>query len=129
MAIPGMPGWAAAAAAGQAVLSGPLAGWRARLLGRAGYVTDRIEWLMRRPVPVRVTLSGAAPVKTEVWNDNGNKLLARRSITATHGGSTVQLPVGTTVAYRPASTLAGVRSGPISSRRNQVSSLRSGSGR
>ena len=99
----GIPGWAAAGATGQAVTSGPIAQWHATSTGRQGYVADQIEWLepAGRYV-VRVALSSAGPVNVEVWDDNGNLLLARRTVTATHRRLTVTIPVDATVAYHQA---------------------------
>lgn len=44
--------------------------------------------------------SATGPVNVEVWNDNGDVLLARRSIPATAGIETVVFPVDATTAYR-----------------------------
>ena len=77
----GIPGWTASGTAGQAVIGGPIARWHATSTGRQGYVADQIEWL--EPIGrylVRVRLSCAGPVNVEVWDDNGNVLLARRTV-------------------------------------------------
>jgi hypothetical protein len=75
--------------------------------GGSGYVVDEITWL--RP-PGRyqalVTLSASEPVNVEVWNDSGGVLLARRSMPATTGVETVELPVDATIAY-PVSVYSG----------------------
>jgi len=47
-------------------------------------------------------LSATGPVNVEVWNDNGDVLLARRSISATAGIETVTLGVDATIVYRAA---------------------------
>ena len=97
-----LPGWAAAGTTGQAVTNGPTAQWHATSAGRQGYVVDQIEWLEPTGRYVaRVALSGAGPVNVEVWNDNGGKLLARRTVTAAHE-TTVTIPVDATVAYHQA---------------------------
>ena len=97
----GIPAWAAAGTAGHAVVGGPIARWHAASTGRTGYVADQIEWL--EPVGhylARVVLSCAGPVNVEVWDDNGTKLLARRTLTAISGRVVVQLAVDATVPYQ-----------------------------
>jgi hypothetical protein len=89
-----LPAWTAPGAAGRPVLRGPSSGWHVTSTGRAGYVADRLEW--RRPpgrYQASVTLSAAAPVNVEVWNNTGSTLLARRSLTSTAGVQTIILPV------------------------------------
>ena len=81
--------------------SGPITQWHATSAGMKGYIADQIEWL--KPTGrylLRVTVSCAGPVNVEVWNDNGNMLLARRTVLATHGRASVSLPVDATVPYQ-----------------------------
>jgi hypothetical protein len=112
--IPGewtpLPAWAASlapGAAGHPVLGGAPGTWHVTSSGGSGYVVDEITWL--RP-PGRyqalVTLSASEPVNVEVWNDSGGVLLARRSMPATTGVETVELPVDATIAY-PVSVYSG----------------------
>ena len=53
-----------------------------------------------------MTLSATGPVNVEVWDDNGDVLLARRSIPATAGVKSITLPVNATTGY-PASVYSG----------------------
>ena len=97
----GIPGWTAPGTAGQAVTTGPITQWHTTSKGRQGYVADQIEWLQPAGrYVVRVRLSCAGPVNVEVWNDNGNELLARRTVTATRDIATVVIPVDATAAYQ-----------------------------
>jgi hypothetical protein len=91
--------WTNPGAAGQSIVSGPTADWHAAATGKRGYVTDELEWL-DQPGSYRasVTLSATGPVNFEVWNDNCNRLLARRTLTATGGTETAQMPVDATAA-------------------------------
>ncbi|MGO9079240.1 MAG: DUF2079 domain-containing protein [Streptosporangiaceae bacterium] len=106
LAIPGglgpLPAWASPGAAGRDILAGPPADWHVAATGGQGYVTDGLEWL--EPVGLyeaTVDLSAAGPVNVEVWDDNGNVLLARRSIPATAGVQSVSLPVTVMNLHRP----------------------------
>jgi Predicted membrane protein (DUF2079) len=96
-ATPPAPG-----SAGRVVLSGPEAGsWHVASTGRAGYVDDELAW--RVPTGIYqavVRLSASGPVNLEVWNDNGNVLLTRRTIPATNGVEAFALPVDALVGYR-----------------------------
>lgn len=92
--------WPAVGAAGRAVMAGPVANWHVTSTGGPGYVADGLAW--QKP-PGRyeafVTLSATAPVNVEIWNDTGDKLLARRSIPATAGAETVAVPVDAATSY------------------------------
>ncbi|HEY2578589.1 MAG TPA: hypothetical protein VGI74_19985 [Streptosporangiaceae bacterium] len=99
-----LPAWAAA---GHAVIHGPVPAWHVTSTGGEGYVADGLAW--QEPpghYQAQVTLSATRPVNVEVWNDNGNRLLARQTIPATTGVQTVTLAVDATIAYR-ASTYPG----------------------
>jgi hypothetical protein len=96
--IPGMssplPAWAAAGAAGQPVLAGPVTGWHMTATGGKGYVADGIEWLEQPGLyNVTVTLSATGPVSVEVWDDTSGALLARRLIPQTSGIQQIAMPV------------------------------------
>jgi hypothetical protein len=96
-----LPAWVSAGAAGRDVLIGPAARWHVAARGGLGYVTYGLQW--QEPVgqyQATVDLSAGGPVNIEVWNDNGNVLLARRSIPATQGIEAVSLPVIAVNAYR-----------------------------
>lgn len=95
-----LPAWASPGGAGSSDLAGPVANWHAGSTGARGYVTDGLAW--QKPVSryqVSVRLSATGPVNVEVWDDTGNALLARRSVPATDGVTSVTLPV-TATAYR-----------------------------
>lgn len=96
--------WVSAGAVGRSVLRGPASNWHVAATGAEGYVADQLEW---QAPPGRyvadVTLSASTAVNVEVWNNTSNKLLSRRSITATNGIRTVAVPVNATVPYRAAS--------------------------
>lgn len=87
---------------GEPVMAGPIRVWRVTSTGRSGYVADELAW-QKSPglYQAYVTLFATGPVNVEVWNDNGNTLLARLHIPATSGIDTVTLQVNATVAYRP----------------------------
>jgi hypothetical protein len=89
-----LPAWTAAGAAGLAMMSGPVSGWRMTGTGARGYVADGIQW-QEPPGSYRatVTLSSARPVNVEVWDDTTDTLVARRTIPATDGIQQVALPV------------------------------------
>ena len=103
--IPGnsspLPAWAAAGAAGRAIMTGPVIGWHTASTGARGYVTDGLAW-SEPPgrYDAQVTLSATRPVNVEVWNDTSNTLLARQIIMATTGIQTVTLPVDAAAAAR-----------------------------
>jgi hypothetical protein len=63
-------------------------------------VADGLAW----PEPVgpyqaSVRLSASGPVNIEVWNDNGDMLLARRTLPGTSGVQTETMPVDARVRY------------------------------
>lgn len=97
-----IPAWTEPGATGRAVMSGPVSAWHVSATGKKGYVSDRLEWL--RPVGhyrASVTLSASGPVNIEVWNDNGNLLLARRDLPGTTGVRTFSMPVDAPTYFRP----------------------------
>jgi hypothetical protein len=102
-----LPAWAAAGAAGLAVLSGPVSGWHMAATGAAGYVSDGMQW-QERPgrYRVTVTLSAWGPVNVEVWDDTTNALLARQSVAPTDGIQQIALPINAPDA-RDASVFSG----------------------
>ncbi|HVB42322.1 MAG TPA: DUF2079 domain-containing protein [Streptosporangiaceae bacterium] len=107
MSIPGnsvpLPAWAAPVApgaTGHPVLTGPVSTWHLASAGGSGYVADELAW--QEPAAryqVRLTLSATAAVTVEVWNDNGDVLLARRTIPGTSGIESVIIPVDAASAY------------------------------
>ena len=102
-----LPGWATPGSAGSDVLTGPVRSWHVSSTGAQGYVCDGLTWL--EPTgryQASVTLSATGPVNVEVWDDNGDVLLARRSIPATAGVKSITLPVNATTGY-PASVYSG----------------------
>jgi len=102
-ALAPLPAWAAPLAPGSAglpVTSGPERTWHMTSVGKAGYVDDGLTWQAHSGrYQAHVTLSATGRVNVEVWNDNGNMLLARRSIPTTNGIETVVLPVNATTSY------------------------------
>jgi len=89
-----LPAWTAAGAAGLAMMSGPVSGWRVTATGARGYVADGIEW-QEPPGSYRATvaLSAAGPVNVEVWDDTSGTLVARRTVPATDGIQQVTMEV------------------------------------
>jgi hypothetical protein len=102
-----IPAWAAAGAAGRASVTATVAGWHTASTGRKGYVADGMTWL-EPPGVYRATvrLSSSGPVNVEVWDDNGDRLMARHSLSGTSGVQAVSMPLEATTAYH-----AGVFSG------------------
>jgi uncharacterized membrane protein len=95
-----LPAWTAPGAAGRQVMNGPASTWHVTSTGRRGYVVDRLQWRrLLGSYELAVTLSATGPVNIEVWNDNGDKLLARQSIPSTHGVQTIRIPVVSAGAY------------------------------
>jgi hypothetical protein len=107
-----LPAWAAAGAAGRAVMTGPIIGWHMTSTGARGYVSDGLAW----PEPpgrydAQVRLPATGPVNVEVWNDTSNTLLARQTARATTGIQTVALGVDIASASDAANS-GWVRSAP-----------------
>ena len=63
------------------------------------------------PLPASVTLSSSGPVNVEVWNNNANVLLARRTVPAT-SGTQFRHPAGQCPHRLPAPHLFGVGAVP-----------------
>ena len=95
-----LPAWTGRGAAGRPVMTGPIRSWHVTSTGTRGYVVDRLQW--RRHLgtyKISVTLSATGPVNIEIWNDNGDALLARRHVPATAGVETITVPVVADGAY------------------------------
>jgi Predicted membrane protein (DUF2079) len=93
--------WVSPGAAGRSVRIGPVSDWHAAATGGDGYVADQLAW----QVPTgrymaEVTLATSGPVNVEVWDDTGNALLARRTVTASGGPEQVMLPFDARIGYR-----------------------------
>ncbi|MCL4318878.1 MAG: hypothetical protein M1596_03150, partial [Firmicutes bacterium] len=86
--------WTADSMVGQHVLEGPVTQWRLAADNTpAGYVMNGDYWrLGRGSYQASVKLQTTGSVNVEVWNDTGNLLLARRTIPATHGVETLDVP-------------------------------------
>ena len=97
-----VPAWTAVGAGGHAATSGSVGKWHAGSTGRAGYVSDGIEWLVPLgSYTVQVVLSATGPANVEVWDDNGKgALLARRTIIGATGRQSIILPLRVTTALR-----------------------------
>jgi hypothetical protein len=92
--------WVSAGAAGRAVLRGPVSGWHAAATGAEGYVADLLAWQVPAGrYTADVTLATSGPVNVEVWDDTGNAMLARRTVTAGGDPLHVTLPVNALTAY------------------------------
>lgn len=94
-----LPGWAAPGT-GHDVVTGPLPSWHAAAGTGPGYAAYGLAW--QEPLgryQATVALSAARPVSVEVWDDNGNVLLARRRVPATDGIASVTVPVTAAIAY------------------------------
>ena len=105
-----------------ALPSGPVRTWHLTSIGPPGYVADGLAWqIPTGQYQVNVTLSARLRVNVEVWNDNGNRMLARRSIPATNGIETVALPVDAATAYQASPYSGWARSGLNLSRRPRAS--------
>jgi Predicted membrane protein (DUF2079) len=98
-----LPAWTAPLAAGSVgrlIISGSIEKRHITSTERRGYVADELAWLV--PVgsyQVHVRLSSTGPVNVEVWNDNGDVLLTRRSISATNGVESIPLQVNAATSY------------------------------
>lgn len=94
-------------AAGRDVLAGPPTRRHVASTGARGYVSDGLRWLKRPGTyQASVSLSASGPVNVEVWNDNCNSLLARRTVPATPGVQSVVMNVSVTTAC-PTATYSG----------------------
>lgn len=87
-----LPAWALNPGAGEAVLSGPPAGWHLASPGRPGYVASG-DYQRLSPGAYLATaeVASTGPVSVEVWDDTDGKLLARRQLASTNGESAVQM--------------------------------------
>jgi Predicted membrane protein (DUF2079) len=98
--------WATPGIAGRAVMSGPVSTWHVAATGGTGYVADGLEWRYSGSrYQASVTLAASGPVNVEVWNDNCDDLIARRTVPST-ALSTIVLPVNVTTSCR-ASAFSG----------------------
>jgi Predicted membrane protein (DUF2079) len=112
---------------GVPLTEGPVRTWRMAATGQAGYVVYGDYW--RAPpgiyrAVVHLATSGAGVV--EVWNATGNQLLARRTIPATDGPTTVVTTVVNRRRY-PEHAFAGIgpfTSLPIAPSRNNALEVR-----
>jgi hypothetical protein len=91
--------WTHPGLAGRAVTTGSVPDWHVASTGQPGYVADQLEW-RRSPGIYRaaVSVSTSGPVNVEVWNDNCNALLARRTVSLTTGVESVTMAVNATAA-------------------------------
>jgi uncharacterized membrane protein len=98
-----LPAWAAPTSpgdVGRPVIAGPTGTWHVRSASGRGYIADGLAWqLPTGRYQAHVTLSATMPVSVEVWNDNGDVLLARRSIPPFAGTRTVVFEVDAMTAY------------------------------
>jgi hypothetical protein len=101
--VPGQPAsldaWTSPGAAGRDVLAGPPRTWHVTSTGGRGYVADGLQWQESPGAFVAsAAISASGPVNVEVWNDNCNALLARRTVPATTGVASITIPVRVAVA-------------------------------
>ncbi len=104
-----VPAWASPGAAGVAVLDGPTADWRVASNGRRGYVVSGDYW--KRNVGHFVagaSLATDTATYLEVWNVNGNQMVAREEIPPTNGRKEeVTVPFPVTTAHPNATSFPG----------------------
>jgi hypothetical protein len=101
------PAWANSGTAGRSILAGPVDRWHVASTAARGYVVDQLEWLEPAgEYQVSVDLAADGPVNIEIWNDNGNTLLARQQLPGTEGSESVTVPVSALTAYK-ASAFSG----------------------
>jgi hypothetical protein len=94
-----LPAWTSPGPAGRDVVSGPEPGWHVASDGSKGYVSAGLAWQVPAgEYRTTVRLSASGPVNVEVWDDNGNILLSRRSFPG--GTGTVSMHVDAGRAYR-----------------------------
>ena len=90
-----MPAWALPGPSGRAVMKGATSSaWYVTNTGAEGYVFNRALW--RVPAghyKVSVTLSASALTNVEVWDTTRSRLLKRIVVSATHGKTSLNLPV------------------------------------
>ncbi len=85
-----VPGWTVAGAAGKAVTDGPLRYWRTWSTGATGYVVSGDYWPETNgQYLASANLSTTGPANFEVWDLTTDMLLARQTLVATNGPTTV----------------------------------------
>ncbi len=103
-----VPAWAVTDIAGAPAVSGPVSQWAAVTSGHQGYVISQDYW--SRPAgnyDVRVTLSDISSLHLEVWDDNGDQLVARRFLTPYDGRETIDVPFTVNSSRPPEQPYAG----------------------
>jgi Predicted membrane protein (DUF2079) len=99
--------WTHPGVAGLPVMTGPVPEWHLTSTGKPGYVSDGLEWRDRPGYyQASVSMSASGQVNLEVWNDNCDTLLARRTLPPSRSVETITLPVDATTACT-ASAFAG----------------------
>jgi hypothetical protein len=96
------PAWAARSATGHPELDGQASSWSMTTASRTGgYVLDGADFVRAvGKFDLQVRLSTSGPANVEMWNDDGDVLLARRIIPATRGIMIVDVPVANTHLFR-----------------------------
>jgi hypothetical protein len=89
-----IPAWTVKGDAGVTSVGGPARNWNVGADGHRGYVVARDYWVRPRgQYEARVTVSDVHGLRLQVWNDNGNVLLAQRYLPAVKGRETYNVPV------------------------------------
>lgn len=98
-----IPVWAARSATGHATFDGPSSNWAMTTSSPAGgYLLYGVYYHKRLgQFDLRVRLSTTGTANVEAWNDDGDVLLARRTVPATNQIRTVDVPVDNLHYYPP----------------------------
>ncbi len=84
--------WTLAGAAGKSVREGAPRSWYAASNGKQGYVVSGDYWLVPAgPVSAKVSLAVSGMTNVELWDDTSGVLLQRKTLSETHGSTTVRL--------------------------------------
>ena len=96
-----IPAWTVPGDAGVAIFGGDVSDWRVAAKGKSGYIVSGDYWKrgLGRFV-AGMSLSSDTVTYLEVWNFNGNKLLAREQLPPTNGRrEEVTVPFPSNTAY------------------------------
>ncbi len=104
-----IPAWTVPGRAGVATLEGAVSDWRVAANGKAGYIVSGDYWKrgLGRFV-AGVSLSSDTVTYLEVWNVNGNQLIAREQVPPTNGRrEEVTAPFPSSAAYSNVTSYPG----------------------
>lgn len=96
-----VPAWAIPGRAGALVMNGPVSAWHTASNGKEGYIVAGDYWKGPRGRYVAgVAMASDTPTYLEVWNTNGNQLVARQEVPSTNGRiQKVSVPFPVTTAH------------------------------